>query len=219
MYWVNYTTAVRVFRTHAVRCVHCGERYLYDIHAQGRGTASTSGGFIRNLSRAEAEETAWEKAHADAEEQLADSADAVPCPTCGSYQPDMVTLLRKRRHRCLFTLGGVVLLSSLGLIGLGAMVQQQQEFLLTCGGIGSIAGAALLALRWLLVRSHDPNAEDPTARTLLSRSRAYRPEDAAQIEQQRQSQAAVDKQIFEAENRFEQRRASGFLAWSPCWRA
>jgi hypothetical protein len=194
-----YTASVRVFQTRTVCCANCGEQYLYDMKAKGQAKASTGEGFIRALSGSEAKEKASAEARASAEQQLADTIDVVPCPTCGNYQPDMVALLKKRRHPWLFTLGSLALIGALALSGLGALAKTHQEELLTWGGLSALAAAALLLLRWFLVRRFNPNAGDPEKRKLLAQERAYRPEDAAQIQHDRDNQIDADKRQREAE--------------------
>ncbi len=205
-YWINYTTTVRIFVARPVCCAHCGQHYIYDMNAQGVGVGTAHGGQGRDL----AQQRSSENARAQAEAKLADAIDCVPCPSCGAYQPDMVAVMKKNHRRWLAHAGYSALLLALGLFGLSLMAKKVHgpSVLTAAGALGGV-GFSLLTLRAFLANRYDPNAGDPAERRLLGQARAYRPEDADKIQQDRDNQITAEKRTREGDE--ELKKAGGVL--------
>lgn len=119
-----------------VTCTWCGRRFCYRLtRAVAAGSQQDAETRLQRVLQLE--------------------CDAIPCPQCGSYQPEMVRLL-KRQHRSGLWLTGLLLLA------VGAAV---------CGvlfGLGvpwwpvamvvPVGGLGMLLVRLGLVRRYDPNA-------------------------------------------------------------
>ena len=103
-----------------VTCQHCQAEYLYVIERTAIGQATTlyhfneEGARDRSQTRAQTNLQVIEK-----------DFDLVPCPNCGSYQPQMVAFLRRTQHFWMFLLAVLLfLLSALALIfaGISALI-------------------------------------------------------------------------------------------------
>jgi hypothetical protein len=104
----KYTTTVSgTIRKH-VQCRACGTSYDYQMKRKGKG-AALSPYFLDNEGAATYSE---EKARKSLDEKLTHEVEAVPCPRCGFYQPDMVALLRKRRFGWINVLGLLMIMVS-----------------------------------------------------------------------------------------------------------
>ncbi|HEX8914477.1 MAG TPA: hypothetical protein VF796_19165 [Humisphaera sp.] len=84
-----------------VTCASCGDVYYYKLYRQGTGTGR-SPYFIDQEGAAD---RASRQAAARLARKLATGCDPVPCPTCGRYQPEMVTLLRRQRYQWVGVVG------------------------------------------------------------------------------------------------------------------
>src|SRR2546421_10451405 len=78
-----------------VQCEQCQANYFYELARVAKGTGSAVYGIGKEAAR--------KRARQAAEKKLAKILDAdreaVPCPECGWIQSDMVSDLRRHRHR------------------------------------------------------------------------------------------------------------------------
>jgi hypothetical protein len=177
----KYTATATAFAARSVHCEHCGERYLYDVPRDGEGKG-TSLFFLDNegaCARANA------RAQRQAQRRVQKDIELVPCPTCGSFQKNMVALIRRRHWRWLKFLGVPALVVCLLSFGLLQVANQNQESLELIAISAGALGVGLLSLRLLLASCHAPNAGNPEHRKQLGRTRAYRPADADRLVQDR----------------------------------
>jgi hypothetical protein len=88
----TYTASVSGSTRRHVRCVGCLHEYDYVLHRSAYG-GGHSAFFLANES---ASYKAKERARANLAKALDEGVDAVFCPSCGIYQPDMVSLLKRQ---------------------------------------------------------------------------------------------------------------------------
>jgi hypothetical protein len=191
--WVATVTA---FKTKAVCCVHCDTAYLYDM--KRRADASSSP--VHEALSEEAKRQAQAGALINVDQKLDLEIDTVPCPSCGCYQPDMVDLLRRQYQRWMMGVGGALLVVAVAQFAASQLlVEKYQGPMSIAGTLALLPGVVLLALRSFLLHRYDPNGGDPQERIHLGQARAYRPEDADRIAEDRQNQRTADKRSREAE--------------------
>jgi len=110
----RYTASVTGSLWKPVVCAHCGCEYVYRMHRQATGQATS----VLWLDNRGAAEQARSNAVAELHSQLGTGIDAVPCPDCGMYQDDMIQQLkgaaRRSAGRVAWSLGFVA--ASIGLI-------------------------------------------------------------------------------------------------------
>jgi hypothetical protein len=197
MKYTTCTATVTSFRTKAVCCSHCGTDYLYDMKRQGAGGVTIVGD--RRLDHEELKKEAAAKAEVDVDQKLDREVDLVPCPACGCYQPDMVEVLRRDHLRWLMMVGYVVLCTAIPFLIAGAVLRVPKELFLGAGTCIAVLGAGLLAYRQNRANCFDPNAGDPRERLNLAQSRAYLPQDADRIAEDRKDQITADRRSAEGE--------------------
>lgn len=135
---INYQASltIRCWKEH--RCVGCGSTYAYPLLRRATVTAATA-----EELEARAQASALRSVHA--------AIKYVPCPSCGTYQPDMIGARRMRRHLILFwaALGAFVILVCLTLLDV---------FTLPVASFVATGLCALAAFGNLLIDRHNPNA-------------------------------------------------------------
>lgn len=88
----TYTASVSGDVRQRVRCVECSLEYEYILRRRAYGEGHSA----YFLANERASQLAEERARANLLRALDDEIDAVFCPACGIYQPDMVNLLKKQ---------------------------------------------------------------------------------------------------------------------------
>src|SRR5262249_36274356 len=147
-----------------VHCVHCGEQYLYDVRRDAAACQSTC-----SFADPGAAQRASDQAHQEVALQLREAVDLVPCPTCGGYQPDLLTVMKRRFLRWMVWPGVPALLAGLVLGGvLTGRGEVAEGPLYLAGGLGGV-GVALLLLRTCLTVLYNPNGGNPEKRRQLGR--------------------------------------------------
>lgn len=91
----RYTATVKGTTTKTVKCEKCEKTYAYQYDAQASGTSS-SPLFLKNE---QAKKEAEEKARANLEQFIRDTAMPYPCPSCGYYQSNMIEPYRLTTYR------------------------------------------------------------------------------------------------------------------------
>jgi hypothetical protein len=191
-----------------VKCEQCKCDYAYHLtrrgvaHARPNEGAMVLGGALFGIighlaagalfapddeDRARAHEMATKGLH----NSLDRECEPVACPDCGWYQAAMVNEARRRRHRWMIWIGSIVV--ALAVCGLFFVISANfgQRYgdgpdpntLWKLGAVAA-AGLVILALRWALIRRHDPNElwprravpypNEPTARRLSELTPAAR---------------------------------------------
>jgi len=92
-----------IWRT--VKCVGCGCEFLYRMQRDAKATKFD----VAMMSDDEMTMATSSEAWALLAHRLHAECDAVPCPDCGIYQPDMVAMLRKRYSRLPYVAGIVAI--------------------------------------------------------------------------------------------------------------
>jgi hypothetical protein len=164
--WSEYTVNARGSILATVRCARCRHTYAYEM------VRSEPGG-------------GWEEARARATAELAlrgaleKGFDPVPCPECGTYQPNMLPQLQDQ-HRGELRAAGLLLLVIVGIwfvvdtlvanwLGLDAPDWLKWMVLATAVP----AGLGLIAVRWYLGSRYDPNSQpDVELRKAIGRQRS-----------------------------------------------
>jgi hypothetical protein len=147
-----------------VTCSHCRQRYAFPLELETTGTEVGPPLLL-------ASEEGPRRAQARAEENLSKMARNVvfplPCPNCGSYQPDMIDRLRAEGTSNAPVKAGLII-AALSLIPLAFRIPY--IWVATVAGVavglGLIGYADWAAARW------DPNAGDPEPRKARGRKRA-----------------------------------------------
>jgi hypothetical protein len=91
-FWRTYTTTVSGSITRREQCVGCSRVFDYVIARVASGRGDSPYYLTNAVARARAEE----RARVNLNRKLRDSVEPVYCPTCGTYQPDMVQELYHR---------------------------------------------------------------------------------------------------------------------------
>ena len=94
--WRQHTARVTGSATKHVRCAACATEFEYVVVREGRGGGHAPLMIFNNTSASEA---AASRARADLRARLENAIEAVHCPCCGIYQPNMVDALRRRYGR------------------------------------------------------------------------------------------------------------------------
>lgn len=156
----RYTATVRGWKRKLVTCEYCGRAYDYKVSCEATGSAESP----YYLNNEGASERAQTRAQARLNSKLESAVEAVPCPQCGHFQADMVTMLRQRRFGWVNVLGWIIvglaaLLSSIpntsdrSLSFVDRLLVRPHVFIL-------MAGSALIALSLIGRRYlYDPNAK------------------------------------------------------------
>jgi hypothetical protein len=182
VYWfVSKNVKVGGSTVVATRCQQCAERYRYRLKRTAWG---------QSPNKAMAREAARERLRLLLRRQI----DPVPCPRCGWFQEEMISLLRGRRLRWLRTLG--IFCLSLGGVGAAfvfvwlknSLEQGTRLTTTTFLAVSALAvipllgGAAFLVLRVVQNANYDPNdPETEEKRIELGRSRALTRQEATEL--------------------------------------
>ena len=161
----------------AVRCEECEHRFYYKLVCKAFGRANV----VPLADPEDTRRTALGRAKQKLKELLETQIAPVPCPECGSYQRDMVPLLRTRHlpHLRRFGVAALIVGGLLAVVGFaiahagaaGAPVVQRLGspqvllglFFLGLGALLGAAGvAAILFRRFKATSNYDPN--DPKSK-------------------------------------------------------
>jgi len=182
LFGFSHSSTVRGTVPRIVTCSNCNQRFGYELHV--RGTGSSFSPWL--LGFKEASESAGDEARQDfirraasanaltsmPVEDLRSSLNAVPCPHCLHYQPDMIRMLKKRHLIWVAVLGW-------GLLIFGSL----QSYSAVTDPFGSdhtmppqaialmVVGATLVALKIVLSARLSPNEQPQDAREALARAR------------------------------------------------
>jgi hypothetical protein len=160
----EYTAEARGSVLNTVRCVRCKHVYGYVM------VRSEPGGAVSYGNNAGAEARARWVAGQALRGALAKGCDPVPCPECGTYQPNMLPQLRHTYRRELRRTGIRLLLAAGLLFALTRWVLDLEEAIVLnwvtwmAWAAGSLAGVGLIGYRWYLGSRHDPNSQPDTER-------------------------------------------------------
>jgi hypothetical protein len=156
----DVTVTVRGSVLMTVRCQRCQHVYFYEMFR------SEPGGSFSLLSLDN--EGAAAKGEAIAQVALRQSlekgCDPVPCPECGTYQPNMLPQLRHEHRRDLRKAGVRILLAAGLCFALTRLVADPLDEIVPnwitwmAWAAASLAGAGLIVYRWYLGSRHDPNS-------------------------------------------------------------
>jgi uncharacterized membrane protein YebE (DUF533 family) len=109
----EYTATMSASCTKAATCEKCAEDYLYKVEREATGSGSS----ILFLDNQGASQRAESAARKNLENALEKAVDAVPCPSCGWLQKNMVGQLKWSRANWVFwgllVIGGGLLLYKL----------------------------------------------------------------------------------------------------------
>jgi hypothetical protein len=92
-FWRQHTTKVTGSILRRMKCDGCSFEFEYVAARDGWGGGHSPFIVFNNAGAAAAAE---KRARASLNRALDEAVEAVPCPACGIYQPDMVRALRKR---------------------------------------------------------------------------------------------------------------------------
>jgi hypothetical protein len=133
----TYTATLQVQCWKEHQCVGCDSRYRYRLSRKVSGTGPSESAAARNAQKA-------------AVKTIERDVDTQPCPVCGYCQPDMIGVIRARRHWYVFWISLVCLLVPL-ILGLARVVPLPIVAWLTAG----LGAACFLAHQF--VAQYNPN--------------------------------------------------------------
>jgi hypothetical protein len=90
----TFTAEVSGSKTKHVQCVGCKTSYTYTVSGRAKG----KGHAPYYIGEESAKQRAFSNARVNLERRLASRIEPVHCGRCGSYQPDMIQELRRRRY-------------------------------------------------------------------------------------------------------------------------
>jgi hypothetical protein len=155
-----------------VSCAHCHKDFAYFVDLEATGECHDL--LLLN------EEAASRQAAALAEQALTRMSQSIvlpiPCPHCGSYQDDMVRLLRSEGTSRVPLIAGLTV-GALSFIPLAFSIPYL--WILTVAGL--IVGLALIGYADLAAAQFDPNAGDPKPRQLRGQKLAVWGEQLAEL--------------------------------------
>jgi hypothetical protein len=146
-----------------VTCENCREPYafLIDIEAQGSAVDFL---FLDSARSAQ-------RAMAQAQENLAaktrNSIATIPCPSCGSYQSDMVRQLKDNAWTNPTQIIGAIII----LLSFVFLAFDIEYAALVTAAVATI-GVVVLAYGYVISAQYDPNAGDPAARKGIAQQNA-----------------------------------------------
>jgi hypothetical protein len=158
-----------------VRCQRCQHVYVYEMFRSEPGGSFSL--FSLDIEGAAARGTVI--AEAALRRSLEKGCDPVPCPECGTYQPNMLPQVRHEYRRGVRTAGIRILLGAGLCLALTRWAADPLDEIgpgwIICMALlaATLAGAGLIAYRWYLGSRHDPNAQpDVERRKEIGRQRA-----------------------------------------------
>ena len=161
-----------------VDCEHCGQEYVYELVRTGVGEEP----IVHLDTQEEVHRRASDAALVSLTKALQTGTDAVPCPACGAYQPEMFEGLRRAKFR--WVRGTAIVLFCLavlvgGLWGIGTgnrRPRPEEEAMQLWFGIGAVAflagSFALMLVYFAKKRGYDPNTTPVETRLAAARLRA-----------------------------------------------
>lgn len=148
----SHTATLRGSILKAVICCRCQHGYSYEMEREssGRGFSflflNETGAKARAKSYAEA--AVWRA--------LETECDPVPCPQCGTYQPNMVPQV-KAQHLGVLRTAGLLVLTAAGIgFGIVALATSLPSWMVLA--VAGPVGIALIAIRRYLGWRYDPNS-------------------------------------------------------------
>jgi hypothetical protein len=94
-FWKRQSATVSDWGWKLVTCAGCGRDYRFLVFR----SASAGGHAPSRLNDKAATAGPKKRAKFDARHELSNAIEAVPCPICGAFQPDMVRELRRRHGK------------------------------------------------------------------------------------------------------------------------
>ena len=155
-------------------CVKCHTTYAFSVSrtAEGYGTS------LYNADDEGAMKRANEHAQANLAISLENAVELVPCPDCGSLQPDMVAFLKGAYLKWLYLPAAALLVAG---VFAGVLAFAQSSLVMTCAAAAlALAGAGLIFFRIRATSTYDPNAGDPKERIALGQRLMLFKKDATQ---------------------------------------
>lgn len=157
----KFTSTVTAFVDRRVCCEKCGAHYVYRLTRRGSG----SGVSPYMLDNESAKRQAQAEAVAATRRALTFGVKTVPCPACGWMQAHMVAILRRAKHAWMHLPG--IVLAILGVLVLGMCYANRPltdsggeditGIVLGLAGAASVIGVVMVAVRFWLLSSYDPN--------------------------------------------------------------
>jgi hypothetical protein len=162
-----------IFRTHfanakhstlkSVVCQHCCHRYAYRMERTASGMAFSPPLFGGDAAEARAAADSVKAV----QRTLEDECDAVPCPQCGAYQPNMVEVLRNQHNSFLRGLAAGVLLLA------GPLFAVFAARIGVAVGVFALSATASMSISLFALRQHLARRYDPNAAIEVDRRKAY----------------------------------------------
>jgi hypothetical protein len=173
-------TGIAIVRVH---CENCHEEFGFRMERSASASAQSTEVHWLFIYYEETKKLAIDRAEKKLHHKLMHELDAVPCPTCGRYQPVMVSLLRRNYQRWMRVFGLLAFVACGILLGLYFLVSLAESYtterlaqmraLLTGAIIFAAVAMSLFATRWAARARYDPNdPRDRVHRLQLAKSRA-----------------------------------------------
>lgn len=167
---MEYTVTATGATQKAVVCCRCRHEYIYPVRRTVKGDGFSP--LFRN--RAAAKTRARVAAEANLRQALQDAREAVSCPACGTYQPDMVPLLRAR-HRGWLRQAGLLAFAVGGIAIFGYSLFTTDFAPWWLWALTAVVPPGLFLTRTYLAGRYDPNRPaDTERRRQLAQEKAAR---------------------------------------------
>jgi hypothetical protein len=157
----EYTVAATAAVMKQVHCERCGAHYHYAMARTGLARDCS----FYCLNEEQTKARAHEKASAAARELLEKECEAVPCPSCGWYQQDVVAHLRKNRFPRVWKAGMGLLIACVpaGIMTVCCVLMEEGRSLLvpvaSLAAVVTGAAGLVLGTRHYLICHWDPNGQ------------------------------------------------------------
>ncbi len=174
-----------------VTCVHCGVEYVYSMKRRAKGRAEG----VALIGDATTADNAKEKSQLALSKKLLKSCDAVPCPKCAMYQPEMLAKLRHVRHNWMRRWARNLLYVGAALFVVkGIRILGEMDGWLPWSAVFAVwlAVPALLVTRNLRARGFDGNQTDLARRQNIAAQRATLREEYERIAEE--TETAVEEE-------------------------
>jgi hypothetical protein len=163
----EFTSVVSGSVDRVVDCESCHQSYVYVVNRTGIGKTTN----LIFQDGSDAYRRAGAIAKSQLERRLEVGIEIVPCPSCGWFQKDMVTLARSRHLRSLLYLAMMLITAAtiVFLIGVFSLLRPGPQSIPSGVWVGmgvlAVSAIVLVAVRFWLSTTFDPN-DEPIAKRI-----------------------------------------------------
>jgi hypothetical protein len=160
--WTDHTARLTASVVKEVTCEKCGEQFVYALQRTETGTGTSFYG----LDEEGASDRAARRAVEHLQEAIANAFELVPCPSCGTYQAQMVQFMKNAHLKWMQVLGLALIGLAIVLFAFGAF-SAHGPWIVTAAAL-LLIGVGLMAYRRWQADLYDPNQGDAEPRKRLA---------------------------------------------------